>query len=200
MGKNVNRNEVSANNVVMNNLDSIFERASGRIEGFSENLKAAMKAAYSLNKVIKLMKQNDVWAELAPVMAEFDFTLDNFGVKSFREYVHPAFIKVTENKEGEKQTFVCSIRKKYETETVYLCNESGEKLCKEGTPRTLKQAKIDEDGEKVIKEYVLCKINTWSMEKVITVLQQSKTARLEEFEAAQLAANEKDTAKNEKAA
>lgn len=202
MEKNVNRNEVSANNVAKFDEMSVFEMHAFTDED-RKVFSLANKEAASLNRTIKTMKEAAIWAIIAPIMERYGFVeAKDLTVSSFKCQIHPKFMKSVEYKEDgqtKKKNVICRVKKMYETETVYLCNENGEKLCKEGKPRTTKQVVLEEDGEKLVKGYKLFQINRWSIEMVCEMLRQSANARKLEVDAAKLA-NEKAAEKNEKAA
>lgn len=168
-------------------LMSVYEIASNI--SMSEAAKSAVKAAVreqcSFNRIVKDMKS----AAIYPLLAE---TLKAVGVNSREELtvaniksmIAPSFIKtVTKKVDGEEkeQTVICTIRKRYESDEAQLCGKDGRPLCKivdgKAVPRTQKVVRLDEDGEKVIKDYTLCAVKNWTIQGLLNLLAQSKVVR-----------------------
>lgn len=165
---------------------------------------AAMKAVNnelcSLNRVLKTMKGATVYNLLKEELAKVGVTdSKQLTITGIHALVPDSLKKqvITKKEDGteEVKTVLCTVRRKYETDTAFLYDEQGRKLAKkvvkkDGTeefvPRTQKVVRIDEDGDKVVKGYQLCQINTWSIGTMLELLANAEVIRREKIEAAEV--------------
>lgn len=168
-------------------LMSVYELATNL--SMSDSAKAAVKAAIreqcSFNRVIKDMKCAAIYPLLSDTLAKVGVnSKEELSVAKVKGLIAPELQKSVMKKvdgEEKEQTVICTIRKRYETVSAFVCDESGRKLCKvvdgKAVPRTQKVVKLDELGEKVIKDYELCEVHTWTIQTVLNLLAQSKIIR-----------------------
>ena len=165
---------------------SVYEVASNVITNNAKGIATANKEAYSFNRVLKVMKSKGVYEHLAEALSSVGIgTAAELTLKNVRSKIAPELTKVVErkNEAGEKvqMSVVCTIRKRYESDEVNLMGNDGKPLCKvvngKAVPRTQKVVRLDEEGEKVIKDYILCEVKSWNIALVLTLLAQSKAIR-----------------------
>lgn len=173
----------------MKSLDlmSVYELGSNisMTEEAKSAVKAAVKEQTSLNRIIKDMRSAAIYPHIAEVLRSVGIeTSEELTIKNVKQLVAPELTKVVIKKvDGveKEQAVICTIRKRYESVEVFITDEAGRKLCKvvggKAVPRTQKVVKLDEDGEKVIKDYQLCEVHTWTIQGLLNVLAQSRVIR-----------------------
>lgn len=168
-----------------NKMQSVYEIASNVITNNAKGIAKANKEAMSLNKVCKVMQSKEVYPHLAAALAQVginsreEMTLKNVKTLIASELTKEETIKDKETKSEKKVQVICTIRKKYESEEVQLFNKEGKPIwdAKNNKARTAKVCKLDEEGERIIKEYTLCKVSAWNIALVLTLLAQSKAIK-----------------------
>ena len=148
-----------------------------------KNVLKATKDGMNLNRVIRMMASKDCYPTLAEDLKLCGInSADELTLKNVKSLVAPELKKVEKVKADDgterEVEVLCTVRRVFETEEVQLYRD-GMPLCKAGKPLTQKRAKEDEDGEKVVKEYKLCKVSAWSIGLLMNLLAQSKAANEE---------------------
>ena len=148
-----------------------------------KNVLKATKDGMNLNRVIRMMASKDCYPTLAEDLKLCGINSDDeLTLKNVKSLVAPELKKVEKVKADDgterEVEVLCTVRRVFETEEVQLYRD-GMPLCKAGKPLTQKRAKEDEDGEKVVKEYKLCKVSAWSIGLLMNLLAQSKAANEE---------------------
>lgn len=163
-------------------------------------MKAVNNELCSLNRVLKTMKGATVYNLLKEELSKVGVTdSKQLTITGIHALVPDSLKKqvITKKEDGteEVKTVLCTVRRKYETDTAFLYDSEGRKLAKkvvkkDGTeefvPRTQKVVRIDEDGDKVVKGYQLCQINTWSIGTMLELLANAEVIRREKIEAAEV--------------
>lgn len=168
-----------------NRMQSVYEVASNVLTINAKGIAKANREALSLNKVCKVMQSKEVYPYLASALESVginsreEMTLKNVKSLIASELTKEETVKDKETKTEKKVQVICTIRKKYESEEVQLTDKEGRPLwdAKNNKPRTAKVCKLDDAGERVIKEYTLCKVSAWNIALVLTLLAQSKAIK-----------------------
>ena len=148
-------------------------------------VKAAMREQCSFNRIVKDMKSAAIYPLLSSVLETVGVnSREELTVANIKSMIAPCFIKtVTRKVDGEEKEMqvICTIRKRYESDEAQLYNKEGKPLCKivdgKAVPRTQKVVRLDEEGEKVIKDYQLAEVKTWTIQGLLNLLAQSKVVR-----------------------
>lgn len=170
----------TANNTRIDNM-SMYLLGEKKVN--FKNVLKATKEGMTLNRVIKMLASKDCYPTLSEdlklcgINSAAEVTLKNIKTLVAPELKKIEKVKGDDGTEREVEV-LCTVRRVYETEEVQLYRD-GAPLCKEGKPLTQKRAKEDEDGEKIVKEYKLCKVSSWSIGLLMSLLAQSKAANEE---------------------
>lgn len=158
-----------------------------------KHVQKATKDGMTLNRVIRMMASKDCYPTLAEdlklcgINSASELTLKNVKALVAPELKKTETVKAADGTERDAEV-LCTVRRIYETEEVQLYR-AGQPLCKSGKPLTQRRPKEDADGEKIVKEYKLCRVSAWSVGLLMSLLAQSKAANEERNRLAAAAKN-----------
>lgn len=173
----------TTNNATAIRIDNMSLFLLGEKKVNLKNVLKATKDGMTLNRVIRMMASKDCYPTLAEDLKSCGInSASELTLKNVKSLVADELKKVetVKNEDGTEREVevLCTVRRVFETEEVQLYRD-GMPLCKAGKPLTQKRAKEDEDGEKVVKEYKLCKVSAWSIGLLMNLLAQSRAANEE---------------------